>query len=618
MANAFKLPDTGQTKCYREDNPYAEIPCASTGQDGAYDINPMSFNDNRNGTVTDNNTRLIWQKGENPTTYNWYRASGRYHETYNPTSQDVCSELTTGGYSDWRLPTKKELMSIVDYSILSPGPTINPIFTHTKQSFYWSSTTDSGSAWYVDFGRGGGNFGYGNKTDDYYVRCVRGGELAFGNHIDNYDGTITDTLTALMWQKNGPKSMTWPDALNYCETLELPSGRKKTDWRLPNIKELESITDDDRFNHDITLFPNTKGAFYWSSTTSASYPGLAQSVHFRNDSVYNNYKFYDYYVRCVRGGQSVDYYCDADGDTHIASSITGTCRGSGCEPQGCQTTHGNDCNDSDTLEYPNRIWYKDTDGDGYSDGTTNTESCSRPSGYKLSSELTATSGDCDDSNAAINPGATEICDGIDNDCDGNVDEGFTDADSDAVPDCSDNCSSEANTDQSDVDYDGVGDVCDVCPDDKRNTCNTNRSAGQSIGSGGGRLSTPDGSISITVPTGALNTDISLSITEIGTSYEISTNLGKGKALLGVSIQPVGLVFNIPITIVFAWIDADYDGTIDGTDINEENVRIIKYNEVVTEKCKFESGCNATANTFTFQVLSLSEFTLAAFEETTLF
>ena len=54
-SEAFKLPDTGQTKCYQGVSPYDEIP---SGQDGAYNINPLSYTDNGNGTVTDNNTGL--------------------------------------------------------------------------------------------------------------------------------------------------------------------------------------------------------------------------------------------------------------------------------------------------------------------------------------------------------------------------------------------------------------------------------------------------------------------------------------------------------------------------------------------------------------------------------
>ncbi|MBI4686692.1 MAG: DUF1566 domain-containing protein [Nitrospirae bacterium] len=174
-AHAFNQPDTGQTKCYRDVSPYDEIPCAGTGQDGAYTINPMSFTDNGNGTVTDNNTGLMWQKcsiGQNndstcsgtAVTYNWYRASGTYHATYNASSQDVCGSLNLGGYSDWRLPAKKELMSIVDYAIPYPGPTIKSLyFPNTISSYYWSSTTGAGTpgvAWNAHFYNGLVNYNY--------------------------------------------------------------------------------------------------------------------------------------------------------------------------------------------------------------------------------------------------------------------------------------------------------------------------------------------------------------------------------------------------------------------------------------------------------------------------
>jgi len=62
-----------------------------------------------------------------------------------------------------------------------------------------------------------------------------------------------------------------------------------------------------------------------------------------------------------------------------------------------------DCDDNDPLEHPVQTWYLDSDNDGYSDGTVNNSSCERPLGYKTSSELSDISGDCDDSNAALNP-----------------------------------------------------------------------------------------------------------------------------------------------------------------------------------------------------------------------
>ena len=112
-AGAFKLPDTGQTTCY--DQVGNVISCPAPGeplaQDGSYNINPLSYADNANGTVTDNNTGLMWQQEDDGNNYNWYVASGTYNATYNPTSQDVCGALNLGDHSDWRLPAKKELLT---------------------------------------------------------------------------------------------------------------------------------------------------------------------------------------------------------------------------------------------------------------------------------------------------------------------------------------------------------------------------------------------------------------------------------------------------------------------------------------------------------------------------
>ncbi|MFC1854959.1 choice-of-anchor Q domain-containing protein [Thermodesulfobacteriota bacterium] len=72
----------------------------------------------------------------------------------------------------------------------------------------------------------------------------------------------------------------------------------------------------------------------------------------------------------------------------------------------------------DIGAYEISLWYKDSDGDGYSDGTTEYASL-RPTGYKLVGELTATSGDCNDNNSTAHLNGTEVCrDGIDQDCSG--------------------------------------------------------------------------------------------------------------------------------------------------------------------------------------------------------
>ncbi len=86
-----------------------------------------------------------------------------------------------------------------------------------------------------------------------------------------------------------------------------------SDWRLPNIKELESITDDTRYNPAISksFFPGAYSSGCWSSTTLANDPGYAWYVYFYSGFVYYFGSKVDYGdVRCVRGGQSgsFDYY----------------------------------------------------------------------------------------------------------------------------------------------------------------------------------------------------------------------------------------------------------------------------------------------------------------------
>jgi hypothetical protein len=177
---------------------------------------------------------------------------------------------------------------------------------------------------------------------------------------------------------------------------------------------------------------------------------------------------------------------------------------------------------------------------------------------------------------------------------------------------SDNCPSAANPDQRDSDSQDGGDVCDPCPNDDTDTCDTDRSAAESIPPEGGTVTTPDGSVTITVPPGALPEDTTISITGgTDTDFELTVNLGTATGVYAVDIQPSGLVFNQPVTLVFTWEDADDDGWIDGTNVKEENIFISKDNVDITDRCKFDAGCDMVANTFTFTVSSLSEFVPAA-------
>jgi len=118
--------------------------------------------------VSDSATGLQWQDDAivASTTRTWTDAIGYCENT-----------LVLGGYTDWRLPNKKELLSIVDRSRYAPAID-NTIFVNTASSYYWSSTTDASytsNAWGVYFSYGDSLNRY--KTLNGYVRCVRGGQF---------------------------------------------------------------------------------------------------------------------------------------------------------------------------------------------------------------------------------------------------------------------------------------------------------------------------------------------------------------------------------------------------------------------------------------------------------
>lgn len=120
---------------------------------------------------------------------------------------------------------------------------------------------------------------------------------------DNGDGTVTDSVTGLMWQQ-GDDGVTrmWQDALSYCESLSLAG---HTDWRLPDINELRSIVDHAKYSPaiDTTFFPNAHSSDYWAATTYANNTSYAWVVLLNDGYVNNNLKSFTSYMRCVRGGQ---------------------------------------------------------------------------------------------------------------------------------------------------------------------------------------------------------------------------------------------------------------------------------------------------------------------------
>jgi hypothetical protein len=296
------LPDTGQSACYGAAGYVTG--CSGTGQDAEFSINPMSFVDNGDGTVTDAVTGLMWQSEDDNTNYNWYQASGTYDAFYNYGVIDVCGSLSYAGYSDWWLPTKKELLGIVDFGAYSPAID-STYFPNTESAKYWSSITyasDSYEAWPIYFYDGSTYSAWTDKSNLFSVRCVRGTHSPVLSLTDNLDSTVTDNVTGLMWQQEGNAgSYIWTDALAYCENSTLAG---HVDWRLPNIKELESIIADDKSYPAVDLlFLYTYSTLYWSSTTMEAQPDNAWPVHFTDGSLPNtaHSKSNDYSVRCVRG-----------------------------------------------------------------------------------------------------------------------------------------------------------------------------------------------------------------------------------------------------------------------------------------------------------------------------
>ena len=286
------LPDTGQTQSYT----------TTFGEDHDYLINTPSFTNNGNGTITDNVTGLMWQQVdggemtfENAITY--------------------CNTLTLGGFSGWRLPTPIEAYSILNHQ--NSNPAINTtFFTLTTAEYWWTSVFENNSTTKVWCTNSGGGIGNHPKietisaggTKKFHARAVRNinTPTTITNHFtDNGDGTITDNLTQLVWQKiPNANIFTWEQAISYAEGLTIGS---ISDWRLPNIKELQSINNELATNPSVfsPYFSSLGVHNYWSSTTlpnqnlSAWYWSTAFGITTYSVKTGTNY------VLCVRGNPSL-------------------------------------------------------------------------------------------------------------------------------------------------------------------------------------------------------------------------------------------------------------------------------------------------------------------------
>ncbi len=296
-----RIPDTGQLRCY--DN-HEEIPCPGPedpfyGQDGNYSINaPIYELKTRDGveTVIDRTTGLEWQRIPDGTMKTWSEAI------------DYTDALNLSGLNDWRLPEIHELQSILSYGktpspLLQPAATTGSVAPREKNTCAWTLTTRIFPSLYAKALCIGDNQGkISDKYEKNYVYAVRGPSLQYGVFLNNGDGTVTDQMTGLMWQAGETRPKKWQQALAYCNQLDLGG---YGDWRLPSIKELSTLVDENRINPSIdeAYFPGARAAAYWSSTTFTGHPGFSWYVRFDNGLTYNGgYKGRRYFVRAVRGG----------------------------------------------------------------------------------------------------------------------------------------------------------------------------------------------------------------------------------------------------------------------------------------------------------------------------
>jgi hypothetical protein len=330
FSQSYPIVDTGQEKYY---NNFTEISAphageAFYGQDANFTKNTPNYTDNGDGTITDNITGLIWSKSLDLTGDGIINTGDKL--TYDE-ALEYAETMSLGGFTDWRVPSIKELYSLVNFSGLDPSgmddakpedltPFIDTDFficgygdfdaeERIIDAQMVSSNIYVGEAMHSDKVMFGYNFADGRikgypteamqgQTEGklFYAYFVRGRtDYGINDFVDNGDGTVSDIATGLMWTQNdNGEGLNWQEALEYAQSTNSESYLGHSDWRLPNAKELQSIVDYTRspqttnsaaiapvFNcSEITDEGGNKNfPFYWTSTTHANMHGGSNAVY---------------------------------------------------------------------------------------------------------------------------------------------------------------------------------------------------------------------------------------------------------------------------------------------------------------------------------------------------
>jgi Protein of unknown function (DUF1566) len=324
QALPYPVVDTGQDVCAGETQRMGCVAAGQpfSGQDAQYQGNQPRYTDHGDGTVSDEVTRLMWTQSPDMDGDGDIDADDKLGHSSLQGYIDTLNTDQFAGYGDWRLPTIKELYSLILFTGTDPsnGDESNLIpfidselfgFAYgdssagerTIDSQYASSTYYIGPDTSMDL-LFGVNFadgrikGYGvelfGQEKTFLVLAVRGNpDYGVNDLVDNGDATVSDRATGLMWdQDDSGVGLTWAEALAWADQMNTDNHNGYNDWRVPNAKELQSIVDYTRspLSSDsaavdplfsTSSISNEEGEvdypYFWSSTTHLASNGAASA-----------------------------------------------------------------------------------------------------------------------------------------------------------------------------------------------------------------------------------------------------------------------------------------------------------------------------------------------------